>query len=399
MSRAGAGARRAGSAGAALVLALWTPVRAADLAQGPVVPAAASASPAPATAPATARTGPEGPKTLSEAEAAGYAARPADEPAGSLLGGLLSVGPGFFVHGVGHFYVDETATAWRLLIGELIGVGLVAGGVAMQTVSDDAGALGALRRLMIHTGVALFVGTWVTDILGTFKGAESFDPDSSRTQGYQLALAYRYRADDRDPRHHHLVAGLDLDFGRVYLRPEGVVDGALDERDWRLDTGVRLWRGDNRHNAVALGVRGRRTEYPAEGFAVRSGEVYLHGKLDLGQAIRSMRGFYLTHRVGVGLEQYQFSTQTGRTPALLDAADFDSPFFSLATGAEVNTGRRTHVGVAFVQDPTADVTAASADTGVLALSLGHRYREDLEIQVEMMAGDGWAVWLGLGYGL
>jgi hypothetical protein len=178
-----------------------------------------------------------------------------------------------------------------------------------------------------------------------------------------------------------------------------VVDGALDERDWRLDTGVRLWRGDNRHNAVALGVRGRRTEYPAEGFAVRSGEVYLHGKLDLGQAIRSMRGFYLTHRVGVGLEQYQFSTQTGRTPALLDAADFDSPFFSLATGAEVNTGRRTHVGVAFVQDPTADVTAASADTGVLALSLGHRYREDLEIQVEMMAGDGWAVWLGLGYGL
>ncbi|MCK6569678.1 hypothetical protein L6V77_01050 [Myxococcota bacterium] len=363
-------------------------------------PASSAATGAPdGAAPEPGRPAGTGPQTLAEAEAAGFTARPVDEPAGSLLGGLLSVGPGFFVHGVGHFYVDETATAWRLLIGELVGLGLVAGGVAMQAYTDDAGALGALRRLMIHSGVALFVGTWVTDILGTFKGAESFDPDSSRTQGHQLSLAYRYRADDRDPRHHHLVAGLELDFGRVYLRPEGVLDAALDERDWRLDTGVRLWRGENRHNAVALGLRARRTEYVAEGYAIRSGEVYLHGKLDLGQAIRSMRGFYLTHRVGVGLEQYQFATETGRTPTLLAASDFDSPFFSLATGAEVNTGRRTHVGVTFVQDPTAEVTAASADTGVLALSLGHRYRDDLEIQVDVMAGDGWAVWLGLGYGL
>lgn len=350
-------------------------------------------------APAEARPAGAGPRTLAEAQADGYLARPADEPAGSLLGGLLSVGPGFFIHGVGHFYVDETATAWRLLIGELVGLGLVAGGVVMQAYTDDAGALGALRRLMIHSGVALFVGTWVTDMLGTFKGAESFDPDSSRTEGHQLSLAYRYRADDRDPRHHHLVAGLDLDFGRAYLRPEGILDAALEERDWRLDTGVRLWRGENRHNAVALGVRARRTEYVAEGYAIRAGEVYLHGKLDLGQAIRSMRGFYLTHRIGMGIEQYQFSSETGRTPTILAPSDFDSPFFSLATGAEVNTGRRTHVGVTFIQDPTAEVTAASADTGVLSVSLGHRYRDDLEIQVDVMAGDGWAVWLGLGYGL
>lgn len=383
---------------ASSAIAPLPPVAPSASASEPPVASSASAS-EPSVASGPGRPPSAGPKTLAEAEAAGYTARPVDEPAGSLLGGLLSVGPGFFIHGVGHFYVDETATAWRLLIGELVGLGLVAGGVAMQAYTDDAGTLGALRRLMIHSGTALFVGTWVTDILGTFKGAESFDPDSSRTEGHQLSIAYRYRADDRDPRHHHLVGGLDLDFGPVYLRPEGVLDSALDERDWRLDTGVRLWRGANRHNVVGLGVRARRTEYVAEGHAIRSGEVYLHGKLDLGQAIRSMRGFYVTHRVGVGVEQYQFSERTGQTPALLADSDFDSPFFSLATGAEVNTGRRTHVGVTFIQDPTADVTAASADTGVLALSLGHRYRDDLEIQVDMMAGDGWAVWLGLGHGL
>ena len=119
------------------------------------------------------------PKTLDAAREAGYASRPEDEPAGSLLGGLLAVGPGFLVHGVGHYYVDDIGTAWRLLVGEVLGVALVAGGAALQAYTGDAGATGALQRLMVHAGAFLFVGTWLTDIVGTFKGAESFDPDTT----------------------------------------------------------------------------------------------------------------------------------------------------------------------------------------------------------------------------
>jgi hypothetical protein len=385
----------------ALALA-WAPQANAQ-APAPVseaVPESASAeTPAESPDDAPESPGSMAPKTLDAAREAGYASRPEDEPAGSLLGGLLAVGPGFLVHGVGHYYVDDIGTAWRLLVGEVLGVALVAGGAALQAYTGDAGATGALQRLMVHAGAFLFVGTWLTDIVGTFKGAESFDPDTTRTEGHVLSLAYRYRADPQDPRHHHLVAGLELDFGLVYLRPETTLDAALAERDWVVDTGVRVWRGLNPQNNVALGLRGRRLEYPAHGYAVRSGELYLRWKADLGQMIRSMRGFYLTNRLGLGLEEYQFADTLGRTPGLFDASDFQSGFFTVASGAEVNTGRRTHVGAMYVQDPTGPVAAASAETGALDVFLRHRYRDDLEIDVDVFAGDGWVVWLGLAYGL
>jgi hypothetical protein len=150
---------------------------------------------------------------------------------------------------------------------------------------------------------------------------------------------------------------------------------------------------------VALGLRARRLEYPAYGYALRSGELYLRWKADLGRMIRSMRGFYLTTRLGLGLELYLFADAIDRTPGLFDASSFQSGFFTVASGAEVNAGRRTHVGALYVQDPTGPVAAASAETGALNVFLRHRYRDDLEIDVDVFAGDGWVVWLGLGYGL
>lgn len=359
-------------------------------------PARAAAPTVEAPAPA-ASSGP--PRTPLEAEVQGYQRRPETEPAGSFLGGLLAFGPGFFVHGVGHYYVDDRPTAWKLLLGEVLGLGLVGAGAILQATTEDSGALVPVRRALIHGGVLLFLGTWVTDVVGSFKGAESFDRDTSRTQGRVLQLAYRYRGDERNPRHHFLVAGLDLDAGAVYARPEALLESNLDERDLRLDLGGRVWRGKNEQNHVALGLRGRRLDVPAEAFAVRSGELYVAWKADLGVTIPSMRGFYLTHRVGVGYEQYQFGHRLGSTPGVLDPADFGQSFVTLASGVEVNTGRRTHVGLRFIQDPTAEVVSSSAETGVVQLLLTHQYRDDLEMAGRLTAGDGVAFWLGLGYGL
>ena len=356
---------------------------------------------APASAPVAAAPAPDSgpPKTPLGAEVAGYARRPPDEPAGSLLGGLLAIGPGFFVHGLGHYYVDDDDTALKLLLGEVLGVALVATGAVLQSTTADSGALVPLRRSLVHGGVLLFLGTWVTDLVGTFKGAESFEPDTTRIDGKVLNLSYRYRGDPRNTRHHFLVAGLDLDFGSLYIRPEGVLDPNLDERDTRLDLGGRVWRGKNRQNAVVVGVRGRRLDTPAEGYALRSAELYVQWKADLGTTIPSMRGFYLTNRVGWGLEQYQLSHSLGSSPDVLSASDFSQSFFSLQSGVEVNTGRYTHLGLLFIQDPTVEVAASSSEMGVVEVFLTHQYRKDLEMQGRFLAGDGWALWLGLGYGL
>ena len=80
---------------------------------------------------------------------------------------LYAAVPGFFVHGAGHFYAGEKTAGWVLVGGEIlslcimgcaVGIGLVESSNG-STSSGDADIVGIF-------GGALFVGTWVYDIIG-----------------------------------------------------------------------------------------------------------------------------------------------------------------------------------------------------------------------------------------
>jgi len=334
-----------------------------------------------------------------EAMAEGYQPRPADEPAGSLAGGLLAVFPGVLVHGAGHWYTGDTPTAARLLVAELAGIVLVVGSELLGAATNDSGELGAPRRLLTYSGGLLFFGSWVADIVGSFKGASSFDGDTSRTEGNVFSLGYRFTSDPLTPFRHHLVTGIELDTGGFYLRPEVDLEGELDQRRAELDTGVRVLRGDNPHNFLAVGGRFRRLEVKSYGFASWGAAGYVGWKADLGLAVRSLRNLYVVSRLGGGVDWYQFADDADRVPAFFADTDFTDPYFLLDMGFEVNSGRRTHLSFLVVQDPTLDVSPVGPAFGLFEAGLSHRYSDDIDIDVRLTAGDGWAMWLSLGYGL
>ena len=339
------------------------------------------------------------PTTVAETETAGYQGRPADERGGSLLGGLVGLGPGFFVHGLGHAYVGEEATAWALFGAELVGLALMATGGLFSGEAKNSGEEGPLRRALLHSGTLLFLGSFTADVLGAFKGSEPFSPDSTRTEGAVFSIAYRYANDPKTQLRHHLVAGLEANFQRLSIRPSLDLETALDERRYALDVGLRVLKGHDPHDHLELGARGRRLEIPAEGAAARSLEGYAKWKVNLGHIFRTTRGLFLVNRLALGLEQYQLAAQLGDTPPALAESDFDSPYLALSSGLEVNTGKDTHLALAFVQDSTAEVAAAGLDSGFVELRLEHRYGKAAEIQVELQAGDGWSAFLGVGYAL
>ncbi len=340
---------------------------------------------------------PEGP--VAEALAEGYEPRPEEEPAGSLAGGLLAVFPGVIVHGAGHWYVGDTPTAARLLIAELAGVVLVVSSELLGAATNDSGELGAPRRLLTYAGGLLFMGSWAADIIGSFKGSSSFDDDSSRTEGRMFSLGYRFTSDPLTPFRHHLVTIFDFDTGLIYVRPSIDIEADLDTRRGEMDLGLRVFRGDNPHNHVAVGGRLRRDEVKTYGLASWGAAGYVAWKADLGLVIRSLRNLYLVSRIGGGAEFYQFADSTNRVPSLFASSDFNDPYFLLDVGFALNSGRRTHLSFLVRQDPTFDIAPVDTGFGLFEASLTHRYSDDIDIDVRFTGGDGWAMWLGLGYGL
>lgn len=338
-------------------------------------------------------------QTVPEAVADGYRGREPDEPPGSLLGGALAIGPGFLVHGLGHYYAGDNETALTLLIAELVGVGLIIAGNVLDDRSNGAGTTGGARNALVHSGVLLFFGSWAADIIGTFKGSESFEASSRRVRQRMFGLAYRFTDNPLTPFKHHLVSYLHLDNGRLWARPEVDLEVGLDLLQFGIDMGGRLFVGDNPLNRFGLGVNARRYSVPRFGYAATSGAGFIDWQVDLGQVVRGMRNFYLFNRTGYGLLGFQFSSIANSAPGVALDFDFSDAYLLFETGVAVNISPKTNLAVAVVQDPSRDLALENADGGLFDLRLVHKQSADLDIELSLTSGDGWGVWLGLGYGL
>jgi hypothetical protein len=337
--------------------------------------------------------------TVEAAEAEGFKGRPVDEPAGSLLAGSLAIGPGVLLHGIGHYYAGDKDTALGLFAAELAGVALTIAGLLVEGATENRGSVGGLRQGLIHAGLMLFAGSWGADMLGAFKGAVPLDADTTRTDGARLGLAYRYTDDPVTPFRHHLVLTLDVNAGWFYLRPKVDLEGQASLRQFELDLGGRL-RGANPQEYLALGGQARRVENARFGFANFGAMGYLEGKLELGRWLPTLQNFYVFACSGYGWSGYQFEDRAETSPAIFAEVEFDDTFLVLTSGVAFNLGRRTHLDVAYVQDPTRDVPAfASGEGGLLEVSLVHQQRKALDIRFVGTVGDGFGVWLGMEYGL
>ncbi|MCA9546489.1 MAG: hypothetical protein KC613_18920 [Myxococcales bacterium] len=340
------------------------------------------------------------PPTVAEAQADGFQLRPPDQGAGSLLAGGLALGPGLVLHGLGHYYAGDHATAKVLFAAELVSVGLLTGALLANNLGDGRGELGGLSRGLTHAGVVLFAGSWGADVLGAFKGSTALELDSSRVRGNRFGLAYRYTDDPVTDFRHHLVFRLDLNAGWFFLRPLVDLEGSARLRQLQAEIGARPLRGDDPHERLELGVRLRRVENQSHGFSTVGLMGYSGYKVDLGRLVEGLRHLYAFGRVGYGWDGYQFAATPDSVPALFSDTALGDTYLLLETGLGFNLGQRTHLTLSALSDPTKDVPPFAGGTGGLVeLGLVHRQSDSLDIEFLGTMGDGFALLLGLGYGL
>lgn len=341
-----------------------------------------------------------GAESLGYALGAGFQERPEDQPAGSFLATTLAIVPGIILHGTGHYVSNDKDAAWRLFFHEIGGLALTLGGYFLEKSTNNSGETAAASRTLMVTGMLLNVGSWVADIVGSYRGAQSFSVEERSLNDKRFGLAYRYTSDPLNPFRHHIVARLDLNFPRFYLRPSVDLEASTYAHRMQLDLGGYIYRNKERpQNALAIGARFLRVGTPSYGLASMNGELYMSFKRDVGTYIKSMRGFYVVTHLGYGLTKFQFSETENEMPGFFSKPAYSDSFLVLKAGFEFNFARHTMLDLLFVQDPTHDVAPFSTDTGLFEAGIVHRYSENLDIELDFTGGDGWVLWLGLGYAL
>jgi hypothetical protein len=114
---------------------------------------------------------------------------------------LLAVFPGFFVHGLGHFYAEDYTTGIVLLgFGMLIVPGALAeAAYAVADNKDDQGGVNA-AHVAFGVGLAAFLASWIYDIAHSSVAVEKYNEktraqiylSSDRENDFKISLAVTF---------------------------------------------------------------------------------------------------------------------------------------------------------------------------------------------------------------
>ena len=97
-------------------------------------------------------------------------------PGGSAAATATAAVPGLIVHGAGHWVLGERTTARRLLVAELVGLGVAAvGGIPILATGASARLSGPGIPL-VFTGTGTLILGWLADIYGA-SGAHRLTGD------------------------------------------------------------------------------------------------------------------------------------------------------------------------------------------------------------------------------
>ncbi|MEE2786140.1 MAG: hypothetical protein VX589_02305 [Myxococcota bacterium] len=345
--------------------------------------------------------------TVQAARTDGYVGRPEGLKPGSGLAGTIAVIPGSIVHGLGHFYLGESVTAWTLFAAEVLGIGLMIGGAYLGASSDAGRGSIELSKILSHSGLILFSGSWIADVIGSFKGTAPLANGTIARKRERLGIGYRYTDNAMMPFRHRLNARMNFTRGHFYVRPRIDLEVGLDRREVELDTGVWLLADTHIENFMALGASAKRVENRPDGWARNTVMGYVSWQLDLGRAIRTLRHFYLFSTMGYGIARYQFSDKLETVPGVFSDGNLWDEWLNLETGLGLFIVDTTYLGLSIVQTPMGNVPPGalvdawlfSPEAEAIKLDLKYGYTTDIGIHVQGIAGDGVGIWLGLDYGL
>lgn len=259
---------------------------------------------------------------------------------GTVKCGLLAILISTVWRGYGHYCIDDASSHYKLLGMEGASLGMMATSFLIGSLSKDDNALSGTWKSLFHYGVALFVASYLFDIIGTFKG-DTFNLSNNHLDpfGHSVALQLRWIPSN------DFNLGVQLAYAyrhpRFWISPYGYVDAtSLSNYDFGVDLGVAAWYAERKHTYVAIAMDTKYEDYPDDDYKILKLLPYIEFSLDLGTWFDHLAELRFVNRLGVGVSLYDFGfAQTERF------SDYET---LLVLESEVNLNVIDDFNVAFI---------------------------------------------------
>lgn len=232
---------------------------------------------------------------------------------GSPLAGLAALTIGIPFHGVGHLLVGDNDSMFRLLISEVLALGVAGVGTIMRDAAPHRNGVWASGSALQVAGLSAFAAGWLTDVVGSFKGTTVPLPrNSANLKGMAVDLHYTVLFSNEVEVTSVGVVGFQWLGERFSLRPvfafgpgEGYYRGDL-LGEYRHP----FWRSSQSYFSV-WGEIGEEIF----GQSDWGREVALFGlgvSVDMGDLLEHTRGLVWKLRAGTGVQSFHYSSQQHR---------------------------------------------------------------------------------------
>jgi hypothetical protein len=331
-----------------------------------------------------------------------YVGRPGDSHPGSLTAGFLAFGPGAVFHGLGHFHLGQEERGLALLASEVTGLGLVVFSDQLRRNDDLQHKTARLQDVMAQSGWALFFGSWFADVIGASRGTRPFDPIEAGINTSNLEIGYGYLNTSRR-QNQHLVE-LAMSTRRSMFAFEAEHSQSTQTGSWlsRVDADLQL--SDPTLGFVGVGMRIGHSSRYEEQWSFLNYTPMLKWSLDLGLLMSSLRNASFLGYLGYGESGYIFD-QTGLNTIWRQKVLW-VPRFAFKTGLRFSLNPKFVTELALIHDDAQWIgprvfqpTRSIAPRALLVQGrLTYRYR-DVNLNLELLSGNGQQMSLGLEYGL
>ena len=314
---------------------------------------------------------------------------------GRLSDTLISIVPGVIAHGAGHWYRGDIESGKKILLLEGISLATLIGAYTVDHLAQTSDTIpSAGVKWLYHVGGVLFVTTWLTDLIGSFRGDQQRRvSDKSRTP-FRAATGYRYQDDPQRGLNHHIINQLTYAgrrwHGEVHFDWES--QGKLAGLSAELDSWVYQYRDPRFHLPSGLRFGGtlKRWAWLQEDLIQWVASPFIEGDLSLELISSGLRSFTFTHRVGLGWERFDLSPVLGRQESATPLIDFP---LSLRSGVNVRPSDLFEMEVAIIQDSTLDLRPMNEDHLFWTAMLSYQQTERVTLDATVMWGEDWSMWL------
>ena len=249
-------------------------------------------------------------KSDEELAAENWETRDVKASSGTARCGFLAILVSTVWRGYGHYCIGDNSSHYKLLGMEGASLGMLSMSMLIGSLTHDDSSMSAVWKSLFHFGTTLFIGSYLFDVFGAFKG-DSFnlDPNHIDPYGHSIDLMMRWMPSA------DFNLGLQLAYiyrnERFWVKPYGYLDVTdLADYSFGLDTGVAVWYGAHTHTYVAVAVDGKFDHEIDDEFKTVKILPYVEFSLDLGSWFEHLAELRFVNRLGIGVSMYDFKYST-----------------------------------------------------------------------------------------